>query len=97
MIRDLKLRRQTQQSLQDIARKLNPLLRGWIEYYGRYTPSALYPLFRYVNQTLLTWVMRKFKRFKHHKVAASHFLQSLAQAPVALFEHWRLGMIGAFA
>jgi RNA-directed DNA polymerase len=97
MIRDLNLRRQTQQSLQDIARKLNPLLRGWIEYYGRYTPSALYPLFRYVNQTLLAWVMRKFKRFKHHKVAASHFLQRLAQAPVALFEHWRLGIIGAFA
>ena len=24
-------------------RKLNPLLRGWIAYYGRYTPSALIP------------------------------------------------------
>jgi len=58
-IRDLKLRCQTQLSLQDIARKLNPLLRGWIQYYGRYTPSALYPLYRYVNQTLLAWVMRK--------------------------------------
>jgi hypothetical protein len=33
-IRELKLRHQTQLSLQDIARQLNPLLRGWIEYYG---------------------------------------------------------------
>jgi len=52
-IRDLNLRRQTQLSLQDIARQLNPLLRGWIAYYGRYAPSALYPLLRYVNQTLV--------------------------------------------
>lgn len=58
-IRDFNLRRQTQLSLQDIAQQLNPLLRGWIAYYGRYAPSALYPLLRYVNQTLVAWVMRK--------------------------------------
>ena len=96
-IRDLKLRCQTQLSLQDIARKLNPLLRGWIQYYGRYTPSALYPLYRYVNQTLLAWVMRKFKRFKHRTIAASQFLQRLAQTRADLLVHWQLGMIGAFA
>jgi group II intron reverse transcriptase/maturase len=48
-IRDLNIRRQTHVSLAEIAQKLNPLLRGWIAYYGRYSPSALYPLFRYVN------------------------------------------------
>ena len=74
-IRDLNIRRQTQLSLLPIAKKLNPLLRGWIEYYGRYAPSALYPLLRYVNQTLVAWVMRKFKRFKRHKVQASQFLK----------------------
>ena len=51
-IRGLKIRKRTEVTLADIARELNPLLRGWIEYYGRYTPSALYPLARYVNQTL---------------------------------------------
>jgi RNA-directed DNA polymerase len=50
MIRDLNIRRSTQVTLADIARKLNPLLRGWIAYYGRYTPSALYALYRYVNR-----------------------------------------------
>src|SRR5215471_11466933 len=43
-IRDLNLRCQTQLSLQDIAQQLNPLLRGWLAYYGRYAPSELYPL-----------------------------------------------------
>jgi len=96
-IRDLNIWHQTQLSLQDIAQQLNPLLRGWIEYYGRYAPSALYPLLRYVNQTLLAWVMRKFKRFKGHKIQASQFLQRLATERVDLFVHWQLGMTGTFA
>jgi RNA-directed DNA polymerase len=70
-IRELQLRHQTQLSLQDIARQLNPLLRGWIEYYGRYASSALYPLLRHINQMLVAWVMRKFKRFKGHTVRAA--------------------------
>jgi RNA-directed DNA polymerase len=96
-IRDLNIGHQTQRSLQDIAQQLNPLLRGWVEYYGRYAPSALYPLLRYVNQTLLAWVMRKFKRFKGHKIQASQFLQRLATERVGLFVHWQLGMTGTFA
>jgi group II intron reverse transcriptase/maturase len=96
-IRDLNLRRQTQLTLQDIAQQLNPLLRGWIAYYGRYAPSALYPLLRYVNQTLVAWVIRKFKRFKRRKVRASQFLQRLATECVDLFVHWRIGMTGVFA
>ena len=96
-IRDLKLRRQTQLSLQGIAQQLNPLLRGWIEYYGRYARSALYPLLRYVNQTLVAWAMRKYKRFKHHRVQASQFFLRLAQERVALFVHWQIKMTGVFA
>ena len=96
-IRDLNLRRQTQLSLQDIAQRLNPLLRGWIAYYGRYASSALYPLLRYVNQTLVAWAMRKFKRFKRHKVQASEFLLRLATECVDLLVHWQIGMTGVFA
>ena len=96
-IRDLNIRRQTQQTLGDVAQVLNPLLRGWIEYYGQYTPSALYPLYRYVNRTLLAWTQRKFKRFKAHKVRAAGFLMKLAQRRAELFVHWQHGMIGGFA
>jgi RNA-directed DNA polymerase len=95
-IRELDIRRQTQMSLVDIAQRLNPLLRGWIEYYGRYAPSALRPLLRYVNLTLVAWAMRKFKRFVDRKVRASQFLQKLARDHSDLFIHWRLGMTGVF-
>jgi RNA-directed DNA polymerase len=43
-IRDLNIRRRPDVSMSEIARKLNPILRGWIEYYGRYTSSALTPV-----------------------------------------------------
>ena len=96
-IRELNFRHLTQLSLVDIARRVNPLLRGWIEYYGRYAPSALYPLLRYVNQTLRAWMMRKFKRFAAHKIRAGRFLERLARENADLFVHWRLGMTGTFA
>jgi len=95
-VRDLNLRRQTQLSIQDIARQLNPLLRGWIEYYGRYAPSALFPLLRYINQTLVAWAQRKFKRFKRGAPLAGQFIKRLATERPDLFAHWRLGMTGTF-
>jgi group II intron reverse transcriptase/maturase len=96
-IRDLNLRRQTQLSLQDIAQQLNPLLRGWIGYYGRYARSALAPLLRYVNQTLVAWARRKFKRFNRSKILASKFLLRLAKVRADLFAHWQIGLTGVFA
>jgi len=96
-IRELRFRRRSDWSLAEIARRINPLLRGWINYYGRYMPSALAPLLRYVNQTLLGWARRKFKRFRAHKIRAGHFLQKLARRSANLFVHWQLGMTGTFA
>jgi hypothetical protein len=96
-IKDLGLRRRTEVSLADIARRINPLLRGWINYYGRYAPSALAPLLRYVNQTLRAWAMRKYKRFKAHKVRAGRFLERLSRTNANLFVHWRIGIVGTFA
>jgi len=96
-IRELNIRQHTQLSLEAIAQQLNPLLRGWIDYYGRYAPSALYPLLRYANQTLLAWAMRKFKRFRAHKIRASQYLQRLTTTRADLFVHWRIGMVGVFA
>jgi group II intron reverse transcriptase/maturase len=96
-VRDLNIRQRTQRALDDIARMLNPLLRGWIGYYGRYNRAALETMLRHVNLTLVGWVMRKFKRFQGRKVGAARFLEKLVRIQPALFEHWRIGMIGAFA
>ena len=81
----------------DIARQINPLLRGWIAYYGRYTPSALYPMLRYVNLMLRAWVMRKFKRFAAKTIRAGRYLERMARKHANLFVHWRMGLTGVFA
>src|SRR4030095_1056019 len=58
-VRDLNIPQLTQRARADIASRLNPLLRGWIGYYGRYNPSALEAMLRHVNLTLVGWVVRK--------------------------------------
>jgi RNA-directed DNA polymerase len=90
-------RNRTDLSLDDIARYHNPLLRGWLEYYGRYYPSAMYPVLRHFNQTLIAWAMRKYRRLQGHKVRASRFMEGIAKRPPHLFVHWQRGMVGAFA
>jgi RNA-directed DNA polymerase len=96
-IRDLNIRRRTQVSLAAIAEEINPLLRGWIGYYGRYAPTALGPMLRYVNLTLMAWAMRKYKRLRTRRTRTARFLQRLVRVHASLFVHWQLGMSGSFA
>jgi RNA-directed DNA polymerase len=96
-IRDLNLRRQTHLTLVDIARQINPLLRGWIGYYGRFSRGALGPILRYVNQTIFAWMQRKFKRFKGRKTKAGYALVRLMRGRPDLFAHWKVGLIGSLA
>jgi RNA-directed DNA polymerase len=89
-IRSLHIPRQTSGTLAKIAQQINPLLRGWIGYYGRFSRSALFSLVDYVNQKLKAWIMRKYKHFRFHKTRASLFLRKLARDNVELFVHWQL-------
>ncbi|MFY9876338.1 MAG: group II intron reverse transcriptase/maturase [Rhodomicrobium sp.] len=95
--RRLNYRNRSDLSLQDIASKLNPILRGWIAYYGRFQPSALAPLYRHINKSLVAWARRKYKRFRTSKTRAGTFLQKVSRKCPQLFAHWKLGTPGAFA
>lgn len=87
-------RNRTQLSLADIARLHNPVLRGWFAYYGRFCPSAMYPVFKHFNHTLVAWAMRKYKRLKGHQTRASCFIEDIAKQRPGLFVHWRRGVTG---
>jgi len=97
LIRKSNLRNRADRSLEDIASSFNPVLQGWINYYGRFCPSALYPFFRYFNHVLVAWVMRKYKRFRGKKTRAGQYLERIAESRPTLFAHWRCGMTGVFA
>ena len=51
--------------IDDLARMFNPVIRGWMNYYGRYYKSALYPTLRYLNRCLARWAMAKYNRRSH--------------------------------
>jgi len=96
-IRELKLRKRTQIRLADIAREINPILQGWLNYYGRYNPAAMYPMWRYVNVTLVAWAMRKYKRYAGRKTQAGRMIAAIAIKRPRLFVHWHQSKAGTFA
>ena len=96
-IRKLRIRMRTELSIEQLAQWLNPIINGWIGYYGRYYRSALYAMCRHVNKALVRWARRKFKTLRWHKTRASQFLENIAEQCPNLFAHWRVGMTGAFA
>jgi RNA-directed DNA polymerase len=87
--------KRTDLSLNDIAKAFNPILRGWIEYYGRYNRSALYPVLRHFNNTLVAWARRKYKKLGG-KTRAGILLVNIAKREPQLFAHWKIGMVGVF-
>ena len=91
-----RLYKRTDMSLKEIAQEFNPILRGWIEYYGPYNRSALYPVFRHFNNTLITWARNKYKKLKR-KTRACLFIENVYKREPELFAHWKIGMKGAFA
>jgi RNA-directed DNA polymerase len=86
------LQRRSDKTLTDLARMFNPVLQGWINYYGRFYKSMLYPTFRHLNETLVRWAVRKYKRLRRHRSRARGFLADVARRQPGLFAHWRFGV-----
>jgi len=84
--------RRSDKTLTDLALMFNVVLQGWINYYGRFYKSMLYPVFRHFNDTLVRWAMRKYKRLRRHKGRARQFIADVARRQPGLFAHWRFGV-----
>lgn len=95
-IRQSNLRNHTEQSIEDIADRYNSILQGWLNYYGKYTRSALYPLWQHFNSTLIIWAMKKYKPLRNRRRKAGLFIKEIAKKQPDLFVHWRVGMVGSF-
>ncbi len=94
-MRRWKMHRQTDKSLDDLARVVNPVLRGWINYYGSYYKSALYRVFQPLNNILVQWASRKYKRLRGYDQRASQWVQGVFHRQPKLFAHWQLSQVKA--
>lgn len=79
--------------IDDLSRMFNPVVRGWIHYYGRFYKSQLYFVLRHLNRALIYWARRKYKKLAVHKRRASSWLGRLAQNRPELFAHWQMGIL----
>ena len=83
-VRSWSLHQRSDKTLDDLARMFNAHIRGWINYYGRFYPSALYPTLRRIDLFLARWADRKFKSLRRHKTRAIHWLQRIARRQTGL-------------
>ncbi|MGO4214346.1 group II intron maturase-specific domain-containing protein, partial [Terriglobus sp. YAF25] len=91
-IRSWHIARRSDKSLNDLARMFNSVVQGWVNYYGRFYKSMLYPLLRRLNEYLVRWACRKYKRLHRREKKARELLAGTARRYPNLFAHWRFGL-----
>jgi hypothetical protein len=80
------------QRLEDLARLVNPSVRGWMNYYGRFYRSKIVRVLRHLNVAFAAWVQRKYTRFRNRERASMHWLGRIAQRDPRLMVLWQLGV-----
>jgi len=93
VIHDWRMHLKPDKSIEDLSRMFNPIVRGWINYYGHFYKSRLHIVLRYFNRCLVHWVRRKYKRFNRHRRRAEYWLGRLARREPRLFIHWQMGTL----
>jgi RNA-directed DNA polymerase len=86
-LREMRIHRRTDLTLNDLAAWLNPIVAGWMRYYGRYHRSALDPLLRRVSFYLRRWGEKKYKRLRAHK-RFQRWWTGIQQRDPGLLAHW---------
>jgi hypothetical protein len=76
--------------LEDLVRWLEPVVRGWVNYYGRFSPSRLHQALRIVDELLVRWALRKYTGRKGHAMWAWDWLKRLRSRQPTLLPHWQL-------
>jgi RNA-directed DNA polymerase len=86
-VRRWRLHLRTGHTFADLARRINPIVRGWMQYYGAFYRSALHPFLQRINTYLVRWIRKKYKRLKAYHKAKACWQRITSQYP-RLFAHW---------
>lgn len=90
-IRRWRIHLRTGDDLAALAHEINPIVRGWIQYYGTFYRSALDPILRRINAYLVRWLRRKYQRLRPFHKAKACWRRIVRQQP-RLFAHWAWGV-----
>ena len=86
-VRAWRLHRMVRATFGDLARMINPVVRGWMQYYGRFYRSELHPLLKRINAYLVRWLRNKYKRLRGFRKAHAAWKRVTRQYP-AFLAHW---------
>lgn len=86
-VRSWRLHMRLHLTFTELARWINPVVRGWLQYYGVFYRSVLFPLLRRINAYLMRWIRKKYKRLRRFKNAHG-FWQRITHQHPRLFAHW---------
>jgi len=87
-MRSWKIHWNTPLSLHELAERYNPILRGWLNYYGTFYKSAMRRIFDYFNQKLALWARRKYQTLRGRRIKSLYWLGRIAKRQPRLFIHW---------
>ena len=87
-LRELRIHRRTDLTLNDLAEWLNPIVAGWMHYYGRYYRAVMDPLLRRVNLYMRRWAGKKYRRLRTHKRFKRWWTGLLTREP-GLLAQWK--------
>ena len=65
-----------------------------MNYYGRFYRSALYAVFDSLDQYVVRWVRRKYKRLKYKVSRARAWVVQIRHQQASLLAHWTLAPNG---
>jgi RNA-directed DNA polymerase len=85
-----RLHRRTNSTLDDLAKAVNPALRGWLNYFTAFSPSAVVPIGKRMDRHLMRWARRKYKRLERSDKRARAWLNGVRKRAPNLFAHWTL-------
>lgn len=86
-IREWKLRDWSSITIEEMAKRINPVIRGWINYYGKFYPTALFPIYRQLFYHQTKWASWKYK-MRSYSIARK-WLRRIAKKENGLFVYWR--------
>lgn len=85
-----RLHRHTTWTLEDLAKEVNPVLAGWLNYFTVFSPSAVSPIGERMDRHLRRWARWKYKRLERSEKRARDWLDGVRKRAPGLFAHWQL-------